>query len=87
MDNTEVSKMFNTHYSGSDESLENAILMLKNAGYSQMSTLKCLIDQLKISIPEGDLIILNSKAWSKEKSDNLKFRDQLGDILESGSEG
>ena len=57
-----------------ENSLTEAILLLKNSGYSQMQCLRVLMEELNLTIADADQIILNSEIWTKEKEKNLKFR-------------
>ncbi len=82
MTDEKMQKIFAENYSRNEESLQNTIRLLKEAGYSQMESLKCLMHELNLSIKEADLIILNAKAWSSEREDNLKLRGELGKQLE-----
>lgn len=77
-----MKKIFDENYRGDDESLQNTIKLLKESGYSQMDSLKCLMHELNLSIREADSIMLNAKAWSSEKEGNLNVRDELGKSLE-----
>ena len=77
-----MKKIFEESYHGDEESLQETIRLLKEAGYSQMDSLKCLMNELNLSLKEADQIILNAKAWSLEKENNLKMRDELGKFLE-----
>ena len=57
-----------------ENSITEAILLLKNSGYSQMQCLRVLMEELNLTIADADQIILNSEIWTKEKEKNLKFR-------------
>ncbi len=82
MTNENIEKIFSENYQGDENSLQNTIRLIKEAGYSQMDTVKALMYELDLSIGEADSIILNSNAWAEEKDDNLRFRKELGDHLE-----
>ena len=55
--------------------MQNCLIVLKEQGYPQMDAVKLLIGQLKLTLREADVIVLNAKAWEKEKDANLRFRE------------
>jgi len=67
--------IFNKYYVGTDESLQHCLIALKEQGHSQMDAAKLLISQLKLTLREADVIVLNAKAWEKEKDANVRFRE------------
>jgi len=82
MSDEKIKRIFDENYRGDEGSLQATIKLLKEAGYSQMDSLKALMHELNLSMREADLIILNAKAWLSERDGNLKLRDELGDSLE-----
>lgn len=78
MTDSKMKKIFSDNYHGNEESLQETIRLLKQAGYSQMESLKFLMHELNLTIKEADLIMINARAWSSEKENNLKARDELG---------
>jgi len=65
----------------SPESLDFALKEIKKAGASQLDSIRVLISELKITLPEADALVLNSVAWQEQKDSTLKFRDHVGNIL------
>ena len=82
MTDPKMKKIFSENYHGNEESLQETIRLLKEAGYSQMQSLKFLMHELNLTIIKADSIIVNARAWSSEKEDNLKVRDDFGMHLE-----
>jgi hypothetical protein len=78
-----IKEIFAENYRGSEESLQKTIKVLREAGYTQMDSLKCLVHELGLTLKEADAIILNSAAWSDMKENNLRMRDDLDDYLET----
>lgn len=74
-------ELFRSVYTGSYESLQQAITLLKLSGFSQGQSVMCIVKELKISLKQADEIILDSDAWAQNKEANLKFRDDLYDFL------
>lgn len=61
----EMKRVFKeTYIDDNHESLEAALMALKNKGYSQMQTVFLLIETLKLNFVEANRIILNSKTWN-----------------------
>ncbi len=85
MTDEETKKIFNENYRGDEESLQAAVRLLRESGYSQMESLKVLVEGLNLSITEADKIILNAKAWSSEKESNLRLRDELDNYLDDNA--
>lgn len=81
----EIKKIFAENYLGDDDSLQITLKLLKEAGYSQMDSLRILVHELNLSIRDADLIMLNAKAWESEKESNLKLRDELEDYLDGNA--
>jgi hypothetical protein len=76
-----LSKIFKAVYKETDESLQEALIALKQAGCSQITTIKIIIAEMNLSLSDADKIILNSKAWSAEKDATIKLRDAFGESL------
>ena len=60
------------------------IILLKNAGASQLETLIAIRQCVSIKIPEIDILILNSPVWKSAKDVNLRLRDNFLDEETSG---
>ena len=66
--NEEMKEIFKeTYINDKPESLEVALQILKNKGYSQMQSIFLLIEILNLSFIEANRTILNSKAWNITK--------------------
>lgn len=77
--NKEFNSIFSQNYNGSN--IEEVIDMLKTVGASQMETLKVLMDELHLSIPDADNIVLNATSWGENKERNLALRNAFFDFL------
>jgi hypothetical protein len=73
----EMKTIFRNLYDGSSESLENVINKLKEKGFSQMQSLRLIMQEMNFSISDADKIIMNSKAWGDEKEGNKIFRENF----------
>jgi len=81
MNKIDLKSLFNKYYS-SPKDIEIVIQKLRDAGASQMECTRTLVSELKMSIPEADEIIVNSKAWSDVKDQVEKFRDDMFDAAQ-----
>lgn len=68
-------------YCKTEVSLQKTLIKLKESGCTQIDTIKLLIDKLKLTLSEADIIVLNSEAWAKEKDETLKIRKEFDDII------
>jgi hypothetical protein len=75
-------EVFRRYYTGSNRSTDEAITQLKLAGATQMDCLKVIKNELHLSLPEADNIVLNSTAWLSNKEATVKFRNDFGNLLE-----
>lgn len=76
MEQQEVKTIFKQYYKN-DDSLEQVIQELKDAGASQMQCTRALITELKLSLPEADNIVINSDAWKENLEDVNRLRENL----------
>ena len=66
---------------------ETIIQKLKNAGASQITTIKLLIDLFGLSIRQADELVLNSQAWADSYEATVSFREELWDaMIQEGDE-
>ena len=69
-----LENIFDSKYKRDQESLELAMLEMRNFGASQFDTVSILRDKLCISLREADSIVLNSPVWRDRKNENLVLR-------------
>jgi hypothetical protein len=74
-------EIFRDTYNG--ENIEETIQILKDAGISQMDTLKLLRDELNLSIHDADNLVLNATAWKENKQVNEYLRNSFADIIKN----
>lgn len=77
----EMKEIFRTKYRNDPESLQDVLLILKSKGISQMQSVKLLIEEMNLSLSDADNIVLNSRAWINERSENISFRDSFFNTL------
>lgn len=73
--------LFNNTYYGTQKSIENGLLWLKEHGASQIDSIKVLTEVLNIPLHEADRIVLNSIAWSNQKDITLNIRSTFTEYL------
>lgn len=82
MNTAKFEDIFETIYDGNPNSLELALLKIKENGATQMQSTLVLIKKLKLSIKDADDLVVHSNVW-KENIDNvIKVRNEFGDVLE-----
>lgn len=74
-------ELFTTYYNGSSDSLERALLEMRNNGVSIIEVAATIKTCLNVYLPDADRIVLNSKAWNDYKSESERVRKSFGDIL------
>ena len=72
-------EIFRGTYNG--DNIEETIAILKNAGITQIDTVKVLMDELSISIRDADDLVLNAIAWKENKATTEGFRNTFADML------
>jgi hypothetical protein len=70
------------HDNQDKHNIEEVISDLKNAGATQIQSVKALMTALGIPLKEADHLVLNSIAWKETKGDVEKFRNDFGEFLE-----
>lgn len=86
MINTKFEDIFKSIYDGSPDSLEKALLRIKELGATQMQSAFVLIKELKLSIEDADYLIVNSSVWKENKEIIVQIRREIGDFLEDDTE-
>ncbi len=79
MEIEELKVKFKNKFNGTN--LEESLLELKDAGASQMQSVRIIMKELNISLKEVDQIILHSKSWRKEREGTLDFRNRVFDLI------
>jgi len=76
------SKQINEIFSDySLDDVEIVIQKLKEAGFSQIETVKIIRKEFEIGLSEADHCVLHSVAWKDDLQKNVKLRDDLFDHL------
>ena len=74
-------RIFKENYKNNEINLQSTLVVLKNAGFTQVEIVKLLINEFSISLKEADEILVKSKAWENEKNNILKLREDFGEEL------
>lgn len=72
---------FNQNYAA--DNLEEVLLGLREMGATQIETLSVLRNELNLSLPEADEIVLNSETWKDMKEATIQLRNEFEDFFES----
>lgn len=76
-----ISDIFRANYHGDDKSLQEALVLLKENGFTQIECLKLLIKELNLPLRAADKVILHSDAWREMRETNVETRDIFIDGL------
>ena len=86
MSREHLRNIFDSIYNGDEDSLELAILELRNNQASQMDTVSILREKLSLSLKEADNIVLNSSVWKDKKAETEKMRSAFDKSFNAISE-
>lgn len=73
----EMRAIFKSNYNGTVESVQIILMDLKEKGFTQMQSLRLIMDEMKLSLSDADNIVMNSSAWKSEKEGNEILRDNF----------
>ena len=62
-------------------SFETIIQKLREAGASQITSIKVLKTCFDLTLSQADQLVLNSKAWADHYETTVKIRDQFWEVL------
>lgn len=75
------SAIFRDIYKGDVMNLESAISGMKGKGISLRDSVVIIARELKMSLNDADLIVVNSVAWSDKKEQTEELRLKIHQIL------
>jgi hypothetical protein len=79
----EMEAVFEAARMGSPFDIDIVLLKIREAGFSQLESTALLMRKLKLSIPEADRLVVNSKTWADVRENVMQLRDEIGNMLES----
>lgn len=68
------------------DDIEIIIQKLKEAGFSQIETVKIIINKFGLGLKDADHHVLYSAAWKDNLETNIKLRNAFFDCLEADDE-
>ncbi len=67
----------------SNIAIENAIAALRQAGASQIKSVKILMEEMQFSLSQADERILHSETWRDKQKSTLNLREAFYQVISS----